>query len=53
MKNTTVQGELLDYAYLTQIGERRIEHLLEWQWEVFAKQGYVTVTNYVTWFSFE
>ncbi len=53
LRNTTREGEMIDYAYSTQISERRIQDLLDWQWEEFAKCGRVTATNYVFSFSFE
>lgn len=42
-----------DYAFLSQAYERRIQYLLDWQWEEFAKQGRVTVRNYVFWADYE
>ena len=53
LKNTTAEGELLDYAYRTQISERRIQDLLDWQWEELARYGRTTAGMYVYWFSFE
>lgn len=53
LKNTTAEGEQLDYAFQTQFYERRIETLLEWQWAEFAVNGQVTARNYVSSVSFE
>lgn len=51
--NTTAEGEALDYAFATQNSERRIEHLLDWQWEVFAASGSLTGRQYIISYSFE
>ena len=51
--NTTPEGEALDYAFITQIGERRIQHLLDWQWEEFATKGKTTGGNYIWVSTFE
>jgi hypothetical protein len=53
LKNTTREGELLDYAFLTQISERRIQDHLDSQWEAFAKVGRVTARMFIYWSDFE
>lgn len=53
LKSATLEGDLFDYAFLTQISERRIQHLLDWQWEEFGRHGHITARNYIIEFSFE
>lgn len=53
LTNTTAEGEALDYAFSTQISERRIQHLLDWQWEEFGNTGITTARQYIIAYSFE
>lgn len=43
----------LDYEFSTQFYERRIQNLIDWQWEEFARTGEVTARSYVFAVSFE
>lgn len=53
LRNTTAEGERIDYAYRSQIGERRIQNFIDWQWEEFAKHGRTTAGNYIFEMTFE
>ncbi len=53
LKNTTLEGERLDYAFATQYPERRIEHLVESAWELYGKTGKDRSGNYIFEFDFE
>jgi hypothetical protein len=43
----------VDYRHETQMGETRIQTLLDSQWEELARDGHVTSRHYVFTFDFE
>ena len=50
---TKQQAELIDYEFQSQYYERRVQYLIDWQWEDFAQLGHITARSYVIAVSYE